>query len=347
MPQPFEASPDQLAANLNEFVDAVYESLESSSLVMPRGDGFIEYPRFQEAYETLKRSTNAFRDLTPDTVWAALRNDSLVFVVIRAILGVTAPDWASLASTDTGERVTQGAARAFDKKARTQRRYIADLAVERNTVAMRRLEALVTVACTYITAGAPAAAVDTVHRLDKVDTAAGLASVQRAADIHVPYAILLYERYLGRPFASHRDAVSEHVGDVMESAVESRLHAAHITNRKTRRAEAVPGFDQAPDFIIPDELAPQIVIEAKITNDDGTARDKVTRIIHLAEISRKRVERGEHGFEVVACIDGRGFGIRRQDMRRLLISVNGKVFTLRTLDRLIPNTRLAHFASTQ
>ena len=37
-------------------------------------------------------------------------------------------------------------------------------------------------------------------------------------------------------------------------------------------------FDPFPDFIVPDEFNPQVVIEAKITEDDGTARDKVTRI---------------------------------------------------------------------
>lgn len=232
----------------------------------------------------------------------------------------------------------------MDKQARTQPEFFGRLTPARNRVTLQRLEALVTVACTYIITGAPAGAADTVHRLDKIDTAQGLASVQRVADFHVPYAVLLYERYLGRPFASHRDAVSELIGDVMESAVEARLQNAHVTFRKTKRAVQVPGFDQAPDFIIPDELAPQIVIEAKITNDDGTARDKFTRIIHLAELSRERVAQGRPGFEVVACIDGRGFGIRREDMRRLILRTNGKVFTLRTLDQLLPHTGIGRFA---
>jgi hypothetical protein len=150
---------------------------------------------------------------------------------------------------------------------------------------------------------------------------------------------------MGRPFASYRDAVSELVGDVMENAVESHLARAHVTYRKTKRAEKIPGFDQAPDFIIPDELAPAVVIEAKITNDDGTARDKVTRIIHLAEVARERASRSLPGFEVVACIDGRGFGIRREDMRRLLAHTGGKVFTLRTLDQLISHTAMSRYAS--
>jgi hypothetical protein len=203
--------------------------------------------------------------------------------------------------------------------------------------------ALVSVAAEYIARGAPAGAEDTVHRLAKIDTSEGLVSVRHAANEHVPYAVLLYERYLGRPFASHRDSISELVGDVMESAIEERLHRAGITARKTKRAERVPGFEQAPDFIVPTEFDPAVVIEAKVTGDDGTARDKVTRIEKLAAICDERVRAGKPAFEVGACIDGRGFGVRREDMRRMLLRTKGKVFTLSTLDQLIPHTRLREF----
>jgi hypothetical protein len=57
------------------------------------------------------------------------------------------------------------------------------------------------------------------------------------------------------------------------------------------------------------------------------------------ERERQRVP----SFEVIACIDGRGFGVRRQDMRDMLKATRGKVFTLNTLDRLIETTGLAAF----
>ena len=157
--------------------------------------------------------------------------------------------------------------------------------------------------------------------------------------------MLLYERYLGRPYASHRDSVSELIGDLMENAIEEHLESRNITYRKTGRAERIEGFDQAPDFFVPTEFAPAVIIEAKLTNDDGTARDKVTRLVHLAEIRDARKRAGVPSFEVVACIDGRGFGVRRQDMRRLIEATQGKVFTLATLDRLVQATRLEEFAS--
>ena len=211
------------------------------------------------------------------------------------------------------------------------------------TKALDRIEALVSVAVHYIRQGAPAGAADVVHRLDKADTAQGLESLQHVATQHVPYAMLLYERFLGRPFASHRDSVSELVGDVMASAIEHRLNQARISFRRTGRAERVPGYEQAPDFFVPDEFNPAVLIEAKITGDDGTARDKATRIIHLAEMRDARLREERPGFEVVACIDGRGFGVRREDLRRILLRTEGKVFTLATLDQLIPHTRLRDF----
>jgi hypothetical protein len=344
MKQPFQASAVELSEQLEDYVDAVYASLESQFLVLPKGGNFVEYARFQEAFETLKRATKDFRTVDPAAVWDALLADSLTAVVLRCILGMTPPEWADLAASDSGLTITQNFARSLDGKVRTDSEYLARLS-ERKSVTLERVVAMVETACRRIGAGVTERAPDTLHRLDKVDTAEGLDSVRRAADFHVPYAMLLYERLLGRPFASHRDSVSELIGDVMESAVEAELLARGVSFRKTKRAERVPGFDQAPDFITPDEYAPAVVIEAKITNDDGTARDKFTRIIHLVEQSKDRIAMGQPGFEVVACIDGRGFGIRREDMRRLLIALDGKVFTLATLGDLVAHTELARFAT--
>jgi hypothetical protein len=184
---------------------------------------------------------------------------------------------------------------------------------------------------------------DEIHRLDKVDTKRGIESIRTLAGMGVPYAILLYERFLGRPFAGHRDSVSELVGDSLESAIEDVLTKAGISYRKTKRAERIEGFDQAPDFIIPSEFNPQTIIEAKITEDDGTARDKVTRIQHLGELSLAGRPKDNPKYEVIACIGGRGFGVRREDMKKMILSTRGKVFTPKTLDRLVEYTRLKDF----
>jgi len=95
--------------------------------------------------------------------------------------------------------------------------------------------------------------------------------------------------------------------------------------RKTKRAERIEGFDQTPDFIIPSEFNPQVIIEAKITEDDGTARDKVTRIQHLGELSLAGRSEDNPKYEVIACIGGRGFGVRREDMKKVRHQFNNTV----------------------
>ena len=57
----------------------------------------------------------------------------------------------------------------------------------------------------------------------------------------------------------------------------------------------------------------------------------------------ERIRAGKPSFEVIACIDGRGFGVRRQDMKDMLLATKGKVFTLKTLPDLVANTSLNQF----
>lgn len=342
MQRPYELTTPELKNRLDEMITATMEELQSQFLVLPKGTNFIEYEDFQDAYEALRRQTNAFAAVTEATVWTALQEDALALVVLRTIIGLNPSEWAAMARSERNSDIKQGYARGLDSKCRTNRRLlVAGTSV--NSVRTRRVSALIAVAVDYMVQGAPAGAADTVHRLAKVDTAEGLSSLSRVANHDVPYASLLYERYLGRPYASHRDSISSLIGDTMEGAIEEMLARARIGFRKTRRAERIPGFDQAPDFVIPDELNPAVVIEAKIASDDGTARDKVNRIMRLHQISLERKEAGKRSFEVVACIDGRGFGVRREDMRRIIESTEGKVFTLATLDKLIQYTRLREF----
>src|SRR5436190_7000877 len=67
----------------------------------------------------------------------------------------------------------------------------------------------------------------------QADTTEGLESIRAMAGIGVPYAMLLCERFLGRPFAGHRDSVSKLIGDNLESAIEEILSAYGISIRKT------------------------------------------------------------------------------------------------------------------
>jgi len=338
---PFEATPEELQANLGSFVDAVFSCLESEFLVMPKGEGFVEYPAFEQGYEALKVCTARFTQLDPDPVLEVALATPVALLVLRAMLGFTPPEWAYVASQRSAVAVPRGAVRSLDRKVR-----LAPLKpLHPEGLTAERIKALVTVACELLSEEAPKTPADRLHRLDKADTRAGTASLRSLATIGIPYAMLLYERFLGRPFAGHRDSVSELIGDVLESAIEEVLARAGVSFRKTKRAERIEGFDQAPDFIVPSEFNPQVVIEAKLTEDDGTARDKVTRVQHLAEIATTGLPFGQRRFEVVACIAGRGFGVRRKDMQKLILATQGKVFTLENLNRLVECTELNRYKS--
>ncbi len=338
---PFEVPFGEMQENLDVYVSSVFSCLESEFLVLPKGPGFIEYATFEEGYEALKRATGGFADIRPELVLRAVRSHPVSFIVLRSMLGFTPPEWAYVATQRTGIEVTQGAARSLDRRIRMAPE--GPLVV--TGVTASRLGALVKVACQLLSQGAPDVEAGEIHRLGKADTRTGADGIRRLADMGAPYAVLLYERFLGRPFAGHRDSVSDLIGGGLESTVEDILSKAGISFRKTKRAERIEGFDQAPDFIVPSELNPQVVIEAKITQDDGTARDKVTRIQHLAEVSLAGTVEERPRFQVVACIGGRGFAVRREDMKKLLVAAKGKVFTPKTIGRMVDNTRLRDFRS--
>ncbi len=339
MKLPFEATAEEIRTDPDEYVSAVFGCLESEFLVLPKGEGFIDYPTFESGYEALKQATKGFAEFKEELVLPVCLETPIAMIVLRSILGFTPPEWAYIATQQTGLEITQGAARTLDRRIRTS----PHSRLRPSALTLTRIQSLIATACKLASEGVPTVSNDKLHRLQKADTMNGLLGLQRAALIGVPYAMLLYERFLGRPFAGHRDSVSELVGGNLETLIEDILAGAGISFRKTKRAERIPGFDQAPDFVVPDEYTPKVVIEAKVTEDDGTARDKITRIQHLGALSLQEAPEGKPKFEVVACIGGRGFGVRREDMKKLLLATKGKVFTPKTLDRLVGNTALRSF----
>jgi len=249
---PFEADLAELRTRTDSFVDGVFASLESAFLVMPRGHGFITFPEFENGYETLKRATANFSALDEQDIYTTALRVPLVLIILRAMLGFTPSEWAYVAGQSAGIEITQGFARSLDRRIRLS----PVTPLKPSPVMQPRVRALVKIACQMLRQGIPETPPELIHRLDKADTRDGLTAARDLAGMGVPYAMLLYERFLGRPFAGHRDSVSELIGDVLEVAIETELTNAGISFRKTRRAERVAGFDQAPDFIIPSEFNP-------------------------------------------------------------------------------------------
>lgn len=338
MPFRFDADYTDPTLAFEGLVDEVFAELKSSFMEMPRGTGYVDYLTFERGYQVLKRTTEAFTNVTDTTVLAAVKAAPIAFVVFRSILGLTPPEWAYLTTEMTGVTVDQGAARSIDRRMRNKP---LESRLKVATVTDERIKAMIVAGVKTLHEGANTAVSTILHRLDKADTKEGIESLQSVADLGVPYPMLLYERFLGRPFASHRDSVSGLVGEVVEAAIKEVLSTAKVSFRETKRAERINGFDQSPDFIIPDEFNPVAVIEAKLSEDDGTARDKVARVYRLRTL---RDQAGKD-YDVIACIAGRGFKVRREDMRRLLQATEGKVFTLSTMHLLVEKTRIREYRS--
>jgi hypothetical protein len=212
---PFEVPFADIEANVDVFIDAVFHTLQSSFLLLPRGPGFVAYREFQQAYEVLKRHTAGFSITEPKNVMNALQEDALAFVVLRTVLGFTPPELAYVAAKESGVAISQSFARTLDRRVRTEREMLQSFSPQYQ----ERIYAMVVAACRLLQEGMGEVPKGMVHRLDKADTRSGLDSVTHLAAEGVPYAMLLYERFLGRPFAGHRDSVSELVGEVMESAI--------------------------------------------------------------------------------------------------------------------------------
>src|SRR5262249_32966486 len=154
----------------------------------------------------------------------AVQRAPIALIVLRTMLGFTPPEWAYVATLRTGVDIPQGAVRTLDRGIRVAP--TKPLSSKGETA--RRVRALVETACALLVEGAPEVPPDKIHRLDKADTKGGLAAIQSLARLGVPYPMLLYERFLGRPFAGHKDSVSELVGDSLEVRIEESMTSAGI-----------------------------------------------------------------------------------------------------------------------
>lgn len=342
MARPDPQDPRLLAidAPFRKRADAILSTLQSYFIEMPRGRSFCERTDFQRGYEAVRRTTQDGTRLTGDALLEAIAQEPRAWLVLRCMMGVSPGEAAYLAieqATGDGRElaIDQGDAREIDSRAKRGQRLLFDEPPRGSK--QRRYDELLRVVvpllADLLSQPVPTVPAEKIHRLDKYDTHGGHATVEAALSAGtVPYSELLYERLLGRPYASHRDSVSGIVGRLIENAITELLVRHRIDGRPTKSRESVPGFPQAPDFLIPSQDA-KVIIEAKLTEDDGTARDKVARVQTLRQYEEERPIAERRA--IVAVIDGRGFGHRAGDLNRMLEACDGHVYTLGELDRLV------------
>lgn len=116
---PFKATLKEVHAAPDTFVDSVFASLASDFLVMPKGEGFLEYTTFSSGFQALKKVTGGFSKFNGQEILEATLETPVIFIVLRSILGFTPPEWAYLAAEHAKIDIPQGAAEASTGRSET------------------------------------------------------------------------------------------------------------------------------------------------------------------------------------------------------------------------------------
>ncbi|MBO3102208.1 hypothetical protein [Cellulomonas fengjieae] len=286
---------------------------------------FYDLPAFQAAYTAAAAATGDFTDVTEATLAAAIESNPRTLLAFRTILGLVGKEFA---------QSTQLVGEPLGIKAISPGKVDA---MERNGTALNSEQAML-VAQTILRVmdgtlfGDPPGE---LHRKqEKFDTQGGWETVESLARGGVPYAAFLHQRHYGGAFRQVLDATSTRRGNLLEDAVEDLFieHGIpHIRTGSHNQAEIANRFElsvqPAPDFVVYDESDTlRGMLECKLVNDGGTARDKALRFERLRAES---VRLG--GVPLLAVLAGLGWGRVNDTLGPVVRDTDGRVFTLATL----------------
>ena len=309
---------------------------------IPRGNTMANEATFDAAYDELAAHTDHFRRVDRRSLISALTINPGTLAPLRMIMGLTYNElaWAmKLARPDT--KTTSGTLKNFERKPRQSPEARAEM-----------IETIVAAALAVVDRSIlqiPEPARKHFHsKLDKRDTRGGWSTVADDAE-GVPYSALLYQRYVGGVWRQVQDAYSEVKGDrLLEQPIADLFDEHGIDYHRseggasgaTKTAETL-GLSPGPDFALP-ETSPTVIIESKVAEDGGTARDKASRIINMARAAEER--------SLLACavIDGRGWSERPNALADIVIATQGRTYSLTTLAHLleIPDIDILRGATT-
>ncbi|MCR6033659.1 hypothetical protein GGQ22_19815 [Nocardioides sp. zg-579] len=183
---------------------------------------------------------------------------------------------------------------------------------------------------------------------DRPDLAEGWATVRQFATDGVPFEVFLHQRHYGGAFRQLLDAIGTQRGDVLEQELEDECERRGIRYIRTgahNQAEVQRRFNltvkPAPDFVFFDASDTlQAILEVKLTNDGGTARDKAARFAAL------RTEAGRLGGKpLFALLDGLGWTRTSDALGPVVRDCDGRVFTRGNLAEMFDVDPFPHLAT--
>lgn len=293
---------------------------------------FYERSYFAQVYGEAEEATQQFTLTSTAQLAATLQRTPRTLLIFRTTLGLTRDEFAHstvLVAERLGLKpITSGKVSSIERD---------------NTTVNHDQATVIATTLTEVIDGSlygdPPG--DLRRKQDKLDTRDGWASVQRLASQGVPYSDFLHQRHYGGAFRQVLDATSSRRGDLLEDAVE-QLFADHrvpfIRTGSHNQGDIAERFEirvaPAPDFVVFDASDTlRAMLECKLVNDGGTARDKALRFRTLREES---VRLG--GIPLLAVLGGMGWARVNDTLGPVVRDTEGRVFTLSTLPEMLQVT---------
>lgn len=290
---------------------------------------FYERPYFAEVYAAAAAATQDFTEVGEGQLARAVQDDPRTLLVFRTILGLTKDEFAH-STLLVGEpiqlpRLNAGKIDTMEKRG-------TPVTDDQASVIAKTLSQIMD----GTVFGEPGG--DLRRKQQKLDTEQGWSSVQRLADEGVPYADFLHQRHYGGAFRQVLDATSSRRGNLIEDAVEQLFvdnGVPHIRTGSHNQHDIADRFEilvaPAPDFVVYDTSdSLRALLECKLVNDGGTARDKALRFERLrAEATRLG------GVPLLAVLGGMGWTRVNDTLGPVVRDTDGRVFTLSTLPEML------------
>lgn len=290
---------------------------------------FYERPHFAEVYAVAAAATQQFTEVSEAQLARAVHDDPRTLLVFRTILGLTKDEFAHstllIADPLNLPPVNAGKIDTMEKRGTP----VSDDQV--NVIAKTLTQVM-----DGTLFGDPNG--DLHRKQEKLDTARGWSSVQHLAADGVPYADYLHQRHYGGAFRQVLDATSSRRGNIIEDAVEQLFKENGVPYVRTgshNQHDIADRFEilvaPAPDFVVFDGSdSLRAMLECKLVNDGGTARDKALRFERLrAEAMRLG------GVPLLAVLGGMGWTRVNDTLGPVVRDTDGRVFTLSTLPEML------------
>jgi hypothetical protein len=288
-----------------------------------------ELAPIEEAYGHAHELTKGFTDTTVGAIAATISARSRTLQIFRLLLGLTAQEFAS-ATWIVAER------HGLDALS-TSRIKSLEMGSTCNEETARCCALVVDEGMRGELFGAPPTGA-VQPKIRKPDTLEGWSTVQRYASDGVPLSVFLHQRHYGGSFRQLLDATSTQRGDILEDAIEELFQEKGIQFLRTgshNQEEIARRFGvtvrPAPDFVVFDGSGTlRALLECKVANDGGTARDKAAR---YAALRTEATRLG--GTPLFAVLAGLGWKRAADALGPVVRDTDGRVFTLPTLSDML------------